>query len=76
MKTALKNIIGFKELRNNADKYISQIKKGKSFIVFKKSRPIFKISPPLEDAELWERVIDFTKIKKGGVSISELLKRL
>lgn len=76
MKIIPKNIIGFKELRNNADKYINQIKKGKSFIVFKKSKPIFKISPPLEDIELWERVIDFTKIKKGGISLNELLKKL
>ena len=76
MKTAVKNIIGFKELRNNANRYINQIKKGRSFVVLRKSMPIFKISSPLEDAEIWETVIDFSKIKKGGISIKELLKRL
>jgi len=29
-----------------------------------------------EDEERWEKIIDFTKIKKGGVSIDEILKRL
>lgn len=72
----IKNIIGFKELRNNADKYINQIKRGRSFVVLRKSEPVFKISPPLEDREIWETVIDFTKIKKGGLFIKELLKRL
>lgn len=76
MKMAVKNIIGFKELRNNADKYIKQVKRGRSFVVFRKSNPIFKISSPLEETEVWETIIDFTKIKKGGVSIKELLKRL
>lgn len=76
MKIAVKNIIGFKELRNNADKYIKQVKKGRSFVVLRKLNPIFKISSPLEDTEIWEKVIDFSKIKKSGVSIKELLKRL
>jgi len=43
-------------------------------MVFKKSKPLFKISPI--DEEYWEEVIDFTKIKKGGVNLKELLKRL
>ena len=42
--------------------------------MFKKSQPLFKINPIEE--ELWEEVIDFTKIKKGGVNIAEVLKRL
>ena len=73
MKNAL---IGLKELRKNADTYISQIKKGKSFIVVRRSRPVFKISPPDEDSELWEPVIDFTKIKKGGILLKALLSRI
>ena len=72
----MENLIGLKELRENADTYISQIQKGRSFIAVRRSKPIFKISPPDEAAELWEEVIDFTKIKKGGVALSDLLSRL
>lgn len=69
------NIIGLKELRQNIGEYIAQVKKGKSFIVVKRSKPVLKISAP-ENDELWEKIIDFTKIKKGGVEISGLLSRL
>ena len=69
-------IVGLKELRENIETYISKVKKGDSFLVVKKSKPVFKISPPDDDANLWESVIDFTKIKKGGVSIAGLLSRL
>ncbi|MEX1061868.1 MAG: type II toxin-antitoxin system prevent-host-death family antitoxin [Patescibacteria group bacterium] len=69
------NVIGLKELRENADTYISEVKKGKTFLVVKRSKPIFKITPPDEE-ELWETVIDFTKIRKGGVPAEELLKYL
>lgn len=72
----MKNFVGLKELRENADIYISEVQKGKSFIVVRRSKPVFKLSPPDEDAELWERVIDFTNIKKGGVELNGLLSRL
>ena len=70
------NLIGLKELRENVDTYVSEVQKGKSFIVVRRSRPLFKLSPPDEDSELWERIIDFTKIKKGGIAIKNLLSRL
>ena len=69
-------IVGLKELRENLETYISKVKKGDSFIVVRKSKPVFRISPMEDDASLWESVIDFTKIKKGGVSIKDLLSRL
>ncbi len=69
-------LIGLKELRKNADTYISQIEKGRSFIVMRRSKPIFKISSPDDDSELWESVIDFTKIKKGGILLKALLSRI
>lgn len=72
----MKNIIGLKELRENVDVYVSQIEKGKSFTVVRRSRPLFRIVPPDEDQELWETAVDFTKIKKGGIPIRELLSRL
>lgn len=69
-------IIGLKELRENVNNYVAEVKKGKSFIVVRKSKPLFKISPPADDSELWEQVIDFTKIKKNGVSAKEVLKEI
>ena len=69
-------IVGLKELRENLETYISKVKKGDSFIVVRKSKPVFRISPMEDDAALWESVVDFTKIKKGGVSIGDLLSRL
>ncbi len=70
------HIIGLKELRENVERYASAIKSGKSFTVVRKSKPLFKISPVSGDDEHWEEVIDFTKIKKGGVDIKDLISRL
>ena len=70
----MKNIVGLKELRENMTKYSQKVAQGNSFIVFKQSKPLFKISPV--NNEQWEEVVDFTKIKKGGVKIDEILSRL
>lgn len=71
-------IIGLKSLRENMDKYISQVKGGKSFIVIRKSKPVFRLTPLDQwgDDGLWETVIDFTKIDKRGVSSKKMLKYL
>ena len=69
-------IVGLKELRENMEKYASLVKKGKSFIVVKRSKPLFKISSIDEDDGLWQTVIDFTKLRKGGIPAEELLSRL
>lgn len=78
MKTLNKEkIIGVKELRNNLDNYISLVDKGESFTVVKRSRPVFKITPIDEDEDgQWETIVDFTKIKKGGVPIEDVWKAL
>ena len=68
------NIINLKNLREHMQKYSEKVQKGDSFIVFKKSKPLFKIVP-INDGT-WEEVIDFTKIKKQGIDIKELLQRL
>ena len=73
MKT---HILGLKELRENMQKYASLVEKGESFIVVKKSKPLFKISSVDEDEGLWETVIDFTKLRKGGIPVEELLAKL
>lgn len=67
--------VGLKELRENIEIYINQVEKGKSFIVMRRSKPVLKISSPDED-EFWEPIVDFTKIKRGGVPIADLLSRL
>ena len=69
-------ILGLKELRENMQKYAARVKKGESFIVVKKSRPLFKISSIDEDEELWETVVDFTKINKNGVDAKKVLSAL
>ena len=70
------SIVGLKELRENIDVYIAEVKKGRSFTVVRRSMPVLKISSPTDESDLWERVVDFTKIKKGGVPIADLLSRL
>lgn len=64
MKT---NIIGLKELRLNMESYIAKVQKGSSFLVVRKSKPVFRISNPDEDETGWETILDFTKLAKGGV---------
>lgn len=66
-------IIGLKELREHMDRYVRAVEEGKDFIVVRRSKPLFRITP-LEDE--WEEVIDFTKMRKGGVDIQEVLLRL
>jgi len=68
------DIVTLKNLRENMQEYAQKVQKGNSFIVFKRSIPLFKISPV--EIEQWEEVMDFTKIKKGGIDIKELLQRL
>ena len=69
------NIVGLKELRGNIQKYASLVEKGGSFIIVRKSRPIFKIVSP-ESEDPWETVVDFTKINKNGMAAKEILKEL
>jgi antitoxin (DNA-binding transcriptional repressor) of toxin-antitoxin stability system len=75
MKTTKKkqNIIGLKEFRLNADKYISRIEKGESFTVLKRSNPVFKLTP-VDDEEMWETVVDFTEINPEGVPVEDVIK--
>ena len=68
------NIVGLKEFRQNTDKYIRATNAGRSFVIVKQSKPVFKITPL--DNDEWETVIDFTTIKKDGIAAHDLLKRL
>ncbi len=68
-------IVGLRELRGNIDAYASKVKRGGSFIVVRKSKPLFKIVP-LDLENQWETMADFTEINKNGVSAKEILKEL
>ena len=48
----MENIVGLKKLRQNMAKYSQKIAQGNSFIIFKQSKPLFKISPLSNDK--WE----------------------
>ncbi|MEX1014070.1 MAG: type II toxin-antitoxin system prevent-host-death family antitoxin [Candidatus Paceibacterota bacterium] len=70
-------IVGLRELRENTKKYIDRVNKGESFLVLKRSKPIFKISSPEEIESLWETVVDFTENgKKDGIEAEKLLEIL
>jgi len=68
----MEKIVGLKDLRLNVDKYAKEVAKGSSFVVMRQSKPLFKISP-VDEEETWETVIDFTKVRKGGVPIEEII---
>ena len=68
-------IVGLKELRENMDKYVRDVGIGNDYVVVRRSKPLFRITP-VDYEEEWETVIDFTRIKKGGVAVKELLSRL
>ncbi len=69
------SIVGLKELRENIDTYIAEVEKGNSFVVVRKSKPVFKIVPS-ELEEQWETVADFTRLSKHGIPASAILKEL
>lgn len=71
----MENLIGLKEFRENVGLYTQKISQGQTFVVLKKSKPLFRISPiePVGDEEAWETIVDFTKIKKGGVPIQDIV---
>ena len=76
MQKEQQKIIGLKEFRENMEAYLVQIQKGNRFLVIKRSKPIFNLVP-VDDNEMdWETVADFTRIKKGGINIEDILKRL
>ncbi len=72
----MEKFVGLKELRQNMEKYVKRVKKGENLIVMRRSTPLFKISPVEEKEDEWEEVVDFTKIKKGGVDIKDILSRI
>lgn len=74
----MNTIIGLKELREDTERYIGAVKRGRSFTVVRRSRPVFKISPAVDewgDEGQWETVLDLTKGKYKKMTAGELLAR-
>jgi antitoxin (DNA-binding transcriptional repressor) of toxin-antitoxin stability system len=71
------NIIGLKDLRENVDRYIANVSKGQSFLVVRKSKPVFKISAPDVD-NVWktsyENLIENIKFLSSNKSLDFLKK--
>lgn len=68
------NTVGLKELRENMEVFIRRVNKGESITVYRRSTPLFKLTP-IGEGE-WETVIDFTEISPNGVSAKDVLKSL
>ncbi len=77
MKTNLHqlNIVGLRELRENMDIYVDRIGKGESFLVLRKSKPVFKIEPidKWGDAGNWDDV-DLRDIEEKGIKLKEFIE--
>ena len=80
MKTTLQksmNLIGFKELRENSEKYIKRVGRGETFTILRRTKPIFKIVPMDHDEESgWETIADFTHINPAGVPADQVLRAI
>lgn len=67
------NTVGLKELRENMEMYIEKVARGESVLVFRRSTPLFRLTPVDEEEMGWETVVDFTKIRPEGVPAEEVL---
>ena len=79
MTKVTQSIVGLRELRENLADYVKAIQGGATFTVVRRSKPIFNLSPvdvTTANETAWEAVVDFSTIKKGGVNIKEIIKRL
>lgn len=71
----MEKIIGLKQLRENVSFYADEVQNGRSFIIIRRSRPLFKIVP-VDAEENWELVVDFTAINPAGVALEKIISRL
>ena len=71
----MENLVSLKDLRLKLTNYTKRVEeKGDSFLVLRKSKPVFKIIP-VEDAS-WETIIDFTEIDPTGVPAKKVVEAL
>jgi prevent-host-death family protein len=70
----MKQLVTLKEFRQDVAKCAKRVERGEELIITKRSRPLFRIVPVEEPG--WETVIDFTKFRKGGMPVSQVIKAL
>lgn len=68
-------VIGLKDLRENMSKYAAEVQDGKSLVVVKRSRPLFRLVPINAD-EGWETLVDFSQISPEGIPADQVLASL
>ncbi len=70
--------IAIKDLRKNLAQIANHAQEGKSYTVYRHSKPSFKIVPiDTPTDEKWETVIDFTNQgKKAGEPIEDVISAL
>ncbi len=70
--------LAIKDLRNNLSHIADSAENGESFIIYRRSKPTFKIVPiEAKVEEEWETVIDFTDNgKKSGENIEDVINIL
>lgn len=76
----MQTVIGLKELRTNTEKYIKAVKRGRSFVVVRRSRPVFHLVPPAVDEwgdeGVWETALDLRNEPGGGIEVGKLLQMI
>ena len=67
-------IVGLRELREKMDTYVTRVGKGESFLVLRKSKPVFKMEPVDEwgDAGKWEN-LDLRNKQGAGMDAKKLI---
>ncbi|MBY0537877.1 type II toxin-antitoxin system prevent-host-death family antitoxin [Patescibacteria group bacterium] len=69
--------IGLKELRENMESYIERVNKGESLTIYRRSTPLFRITPiESETDENWETVVDFVKETGAAMPLKDLLQSI
>ena len=69
--------IAIKNLRASLSKIADEVEfRGKSFQVFRRSKPSFKIVPVDTEVNEWDTVVDFTAKNGEGLDIEKALEIL
>lgn len=53
-------IIGLKELRNSTEEVADRVAKGETFVVVKRSKPVFRLMPVPENGKIDEELTAWT----------------
>jgi len=70
----MQNILSLKDFRTKLTDYTKRVsEKGDSFVVFKKSKPVFMVVPIDHDGE-WQTVLNFSEINPKGVTFKDIRK--